>query len=74
MKLTSDLETNIRILDDLLGIRDVFDIGKKEIQIAGLRNIIYSATFLVNAEEVTQILLNYFQIVHLVQCLLLNNI
>ena len=61
MKLTSDLETNIRILDDLLGIRDVFDIGKKEIQIAGLRNIIYSATFLVNAEEVTQILLNYFQ-------------
>lgn len=61
MKLTNNLIQNEIKLDELLGIKNVFDIGKKEIEIAGMRNIIYSATFLVNAEEVTQILLNFFQ-------------
>ena len=61
MKLSSDLKQNEQKLDELLGIKNVFDIGKKEIEIAGFRNIFYSATFLVNSEEVTQILLNFFQ-------------
>ena len=61
MELSSDLKQNEQKLDELLGIKNVFDIGKKEIEIAGFRNIIYTATFLVNSEEVTQILLNFFQ-------------
>jgi len=61
MKLTKDLNYNEEQFDQLLGIRNVFDIGKKELTICGMRNLLYSATFLVNAEEVTQILLNFFQ-------------
>ena len=61
MKLTKDLNYNEEQFDQLLGIKNVFDIGKKELTICGMRNLLYSATFLVNAEEVTQILLNFFQ-------------
>lgn len=61
MNLTKDLNYNEEQFDQLLGIRNVFDIGKKELTICGMRNLLYSATFLVNAEEVTQILLNFFQ-------------
>ena len=61
MKLTKDLNYNEEQFDQLLGIKNVFDIGKKELTICGIRNLLYSATFLVNAEEVTQILLNFFQ-------------
>ena len=61
MKLTNDIKNNETTLDSLLGINDVFDIGKKTITIAGCDNIIYTATFLINSEEVTQILLNFFQ-------------
>ena len=61
MQLDKDIKYNEEKLDQLLGINNVFDIGKKELTIANKRNLIYSATFLVNAEEVTQIFLNYFQ-------------
>lgn len=61
MKLSNKLEENESRLDNSLGISDAFDIGKREIYILNKRNIIYTATFLVNSEEVTQILLNYFQ-------------
>ena len=61
MKLIKDLNYNEEVFDDLLGIKNVFDIGKKEITIAFKRNLLYTATFLTNAEEVTQILLNFFQ-------------
>lgn len=61
MKLTKDLNYNEEQFDQLLGIKNVFDICKKELTICGMRNLLYSATFLVNAEEVTQILLNFFQ-------------
>ena len=61
MQLVKDIKYNEEKFDQLLGINNVFDIGKKELTIANKRNLIYSATFLVNAEEVTQIFLNYFQ-------------
>ena len=61
MKLTNKLEENEKMLDDALGLKDAFDIGKRNIYILNQKNIVYTATFLVNSEEITQILLNYFQ-------------
>lgn len=61
MKLKKDLKYNEEYLDQVLGINNVFDIGKKQLVVAHKINLIYSATFLVNADEVTQILLNFFQ-------------
>ena len=61
MILTKNIKDNELQLDQMLGINHAFDIGKKKIKIAGKTNIIYTATFLVNSEEVTQVLLNFFQ-------------
>ncbi len=61
MLLQKDFKYNEKVLDDLLGINNVFDIGKKTLVIENKINLIYSATFLVNADEVTQILMNFFQ-------------
>lgn len=61
MKLTSNIKINEKLLDDAIGYNKSFDIGKRVVNISARKNILYSMTFLVNSEEVTQILLNFFQ-------------
>lgn len=59
--LVNSLNINEKNIDDLINIDNAFDLGKRKFQIAGQENLIYYSTFLVNSDEVTQILLNFYQ-------------
>lgn len=59
--LKNSLLENELIIDELINIKNAFDLGKRRFHIQNYTNIIYYSTFLVNSDEITQILLNFYQ-------------
>lgn len=59
--LKNNIIENEVIIDELINIDHAFDLGKRKFKIRDFNNIVYYSTFLVNSDEITQILLNFYQ-------------
>lgn len=60
MYLTNSQKINEQLIDELLGIKDSFDIGKRELYLYDKRNLIYTNNFLVNTDLLIQIIQSLF--------------
>lgn len=59
--IKNNIIENEAIIDELININHAFDLGKRKFKIQNYNNIVYYSTFLVNSDEITQILLNFYQ-------------
>lgn len=60
MLLRKNQNVNELLLDDILGINESFDMGKRELYLENKRNLIYTNNFLVNTDLLIQIIQSLF--------------
>lgn len=60
MLLRKNQNENELLLDDILGINESFDMGKRELYLENKRNLIYTNNFLVNTDLLIQIIQSLF--------------